>query len=84
MRLPQLLVRLGLFSTYKKAEAQVKRGNIYMEVNPDDPDRSYFVRLDMADGFVCIPNGTRIKYINDEGEVVYAEVRPHDGRNKNA
>lgn len=82
IRLPQLLTRLGLFSTYTKAETAVKRGNIYIEINPDDPERSYFLRMDMVEGFVCIPNETRIKHINDDGEVSYTHVRPHDGRER--
>ena len=81
-RLPQLLVKLGLFSTYRKAETHIKRGNVYIEINPDDPERSYWLRVDEVESYICIPSHTRIKHITDESTIEMVTVHPHIGRTK--
>lgn len=81
IRLPQLLVRLGLFNTYKSAETQAKRGNIYIEIHPNS-EYAYWMRMTDVEGIVCIPESTRIKYIDDNGVAQIRDVVPHKGRTR--
>lgn len=78
----QMLVAAGVFSSYRDAEYEIRQGNVYVEINPDDPSRSYFVRLDDTETLMLVTGQTRVKVIDDDGQIHYFVIRPYEGNKR--